>query len=129
MRDELIQHNAQDRLEFTAIRSEHAESAAGLKLQIAALTAAQHTTAEHLKIILTALGLSAPHDHKGGARKTRRKRPVALMGSWEMIFKIGGSIGGLMLIWKMLLAALPGFQGAAIGLWHALQAINHVATQ
>lgn len=120
LRADFETHRDEDRTEFTAIRHEISNAVGDLKLQVVGMTAAQHTVSANQQAIMQALGISAAHH---AARKKRRFKPVAMWGSWEFMFKLGGAMGGFMVLAKMAIGAAPGVLN---GLGSAWQAVLHV---
>lgn len=86
------QHALDDEKNFAAMRTENA--------------LALHDVHTELQLVVGALGI--------GTKKT----PIGLMGQKEWIWKVGGSLGGFLIIYKALFAMGPSILTAAKALAH-----------
>lgn len=76
-------------------------------------TKAVDTKVENLT---TAFGLTS--DEK------KRKKPIALMGQWEVVIKAGGAVGSFFFLWKFIDFMLPFAKTEILGFVHFLIALN-----
>jgi hypothetical protein len=115
LRQALDDHVAHDAREFDAVRAEmkaiqdqSIKATDALRTQLTTLTTRQGKIAETQDLIADALRVRA----KDGESKPKGK-PILLMSRWELLWKVGGAAGGLVLVYRIIWDSWPFIVGIA----------------